>query len=86
MFAPQQRLWFAVAMIAALALLALSAARPTSGAGSEARYVVQPGDTLWDIASGRYAGDPREAIWEIKERNGLRTSALRPGAVLVLPP
>jgi nucleoid-associated protein YgaU len=72
--------------IVVLTGFALSAARPTEGAGLEVRYVVQPGDTLWAIAAERYAGDPREAIWEIKERNGLETSALSPGAVLFLPP
>jgi nucleoid-associated protein YgaU len=73
-----------VVVAAALVLVALSAARPTGGAGQEARYVVQPGDTLWALATARYAGDPREAIWEIKQRNGLETSALSPGTVLVL--
>jgi nucleoid-associated protein YgaU len=84
MFVPRALVLLGV--IVALAALALSAARPTSGSGSESRYVVQPGDTLWALASERYGGDPREAIWEIKERNGLASSALTPGTVLVLPP
>ena len=74
-----------VIILVALIALALFMARPTQSAGSDERYVVQPGDTLWELATERYAGDPREAIWRIKERNGLRTSALTPGAVLVLP-
>jgi nucleoid-associated protein YgaU len=74
-----------LALVAVLGFLALSAARPTSGAGAETRYVVQPGDTLWEIASTRYGGDPREAVWRIRERNGLPTSTIAPGTVLRLP-
>ena len=72
-------------ILVALIAVALFFARPTSSAGPEERYVVQPGDTLWELATERYAGDPREAIWRIKERNGLRMSSLTPGTVLVLP-
>jgi nucleoid-associated protein YgaU len=86
MFARWQRIGWVVALIAALALVALSAARPTSGAGSETRYVVQPGDTLWALATERYGGDPRQAIWEIKKRNELPVSTLVPGQVLYMPP
>jgi nucleoid-associated protein YgaU len=78
-----------VVLVLALALavaLALAAARPTTGAGHETRYVVRPGDTLWEIATARYAGDPREAIWRIQRRNGLESAALSPGQVLALPP
>ena len=78
--------WIALLLIAAVAgFFALSAARPTIGAGPEATYVVQPGDTLWAIVSSRYAGDPREAVWEIKHANGLESSSLAPGTVLRLP-
>ena len=79
------RIHITVLVVVALAFIALSAARPTSGAGVETSYRVEPGDTLWAIAAGRYAGDPREAVWKIKDRNGLATSALTPGTVLVLP-
>jgi nucleoid-associated protein YgaU len=65
---------------------ALSSAHPTSGAAPERRYVVRPGDTLWAIAATRYAGDPREAVWRIRDRNGLESALLRPGQVLVMPP
>ena len=75
-----------VLFVLAFAALALSAARPSSGGAEETRYVVRPGDTLWEIAVVRYDGDPREAIWRIKERNGLRRSDLTPGMVLALPP
>ena len=74
-----------VALVAVAGFFALSAARPTSGAGPETTYRVHPGDTLWAIASARYAGDPREAIWRIKDVNGLESSSLSPGTVLRLP-
>jgi hypothetical protein len=46
---------------------------------------VQPGDTLWVLATTRYEGDPRKALWRIQERNGLTSPMLRPGEVIVLP-
>jgi nucleoid-associated protein YgaU len=68
-----------------LLLVALGAARPTSGAAPETRYVVRAGDTLWAIAESHYDGDPREAVWRIEQRNHLRGTAIRPGQKLVLP-
>jgi hypothetical protein len=62
-------------------------ARPSSGSGTrEPRvYVVRPHDTLWSIASHRYGGDPREAVWNVQQRNGLPTTTLRVGQRLVMP-
>lgn len=60
-------------------------ARPSEGAGHERVYVVRPADTLWGIASANYGGDPREAVWRLRERNGLDGTLLRPGQRLVLP-
>ena len=59
--------------------------RPSEGAGREQVYVVRPTDTLWSIAAARYAGDPRAAVWEIQQRNGLDSTLLVPGQRLVLP-
>ena len=75
-------------MVALLILLgaSLAVARPSSGSTTGTRYVVQPGDTLWQIARERYGGDPRAGVWRIQSRNGLGGSALVPGTVLVLPP
>ncbi len=74
------------AVLLALLPAALGAARPSSGAASEARYVVRPGDTLWEIAAARYPGaDPRESVWRIQQRNALDGASLRVGDVLVLP-
>jgi len=69
-----------------LAALAVGlAARSSHGAGPERRYVVKPTDTLWAIASRTYAGDVREGVWKLEQRNHLASATLRPGQVLVLP-
>ena len=59
-------------------------ARSSDASGPEGRYVVQPYDTLWSIAARRYA-DPREGVWEIRERNGLEGTLIVPGQALVVP-
>jgi LysM repeat protein len=75
-----------ILLIAALALIAWAAlARASHGAGPEQRYVVEPGDTLWTIATTHYAGDPRDAIYRIDRRNHLGGSVIVPGQRLVLP-
>jgi LysM repeat protein len=61
------------------------AARPSGSAGKRVSYVVQPTDTLWTIAAKNYAGDPREGIWKLQERNHLHGTTLVPGQRLVLP-
>jgi LysM repeat protein len=76
----------AVVVAVAIALAWAMLARPSVGAGPEQSYVVEPTDTLWSIAVRRYAGDTREAVWRIRERNGLEGTLLRPGQRLVLPP
>ena len=73
-------------IVAVVATLAVGfAARSSHGAGPERTYVVRPADTLWSIAARSYAGDPREGVWEIEQRNHLATDTLRPGQKLVLP-
>ena len=48
--------------------------------------VVQPGDTLWSIASALHDdGDVRALIDEIQELNGLEGVDLQPGQLLLLP-
>lgn len=59
--------------------------RTVDGAGQAQVYLVQPGDTLWSIASARYAGDPREGIWKLQRRNHLAGATISPGQRLVLP-
>ncbi len=83
MFATRSHLTLALIVLLAIALLVV--ARPGESAGADERYVVQPGDTLWAIATAEYGGDPREAIWRIQQRNDLAGGALVPGDVLALP-
>ena len=81
MFAPSLLL-----LASALAGLVVALGGPSEGSphgGSP--YVVKPGDTLWELAVERYDGDPREAVWRIRERNRLASSALAPGTELSLP-
>lgn len=59
--------------------------RTVDGAGRAQSYVVQPGDTLWSIAAARYAGDTREGIWKLQQRNHLADATITPGERLVLP-
>jgi len=60
-------------------------ARTSHGAGPERSYVVRPADTLWSIAAHAYAGDTREGVWRLEQRNHLRSATLVPGQKLVLP-
>ena len=72
-------------LLVAAALVVGMVAHTSHGAGPERVYVVKPSDTLWSIAVHRYAGDPREAVWQLQQRNHLRSATLTPGEKLVLP-
>jgi LysM repeat protein len=72
-------------LLLAISLLVGILARPSGGAGKPVRYVVKPTDTLWSIATRHYAGDPREGIWKLQQRNHLQGTTLVPGQRLVLP-
>jgi LysM repeat protein len=72
-------------LLLALSLVVGIVARPSGSAGRPAFYVVQPADTLWSIATRHYAGDPREGIWKLQDRNRLRSTTIVPGQRLVLP-
>jgi nucleoid-associated protein YgaU len=60
-------------------------ARSSDAGGPQQHYRVRGGDTLWAIAVAHYAGDPREAVWRIEQRNHLNGGAIAPGQVLALP-
>jgi LysM repeat protein len=72
-------------MLVVTALAVGIVARTSHGAGTERTYVVRPADTLWSIAAHAYTGDTREGVWELEQRNHLRSATLRPGQKLVLP-
>ena len=75
-----------VVVIVSLLVVAVAwGARQSNGAGEKQVYVVRAGDTLWSIAASHYAGDPREAVWRLQDRNHLAGTILRPGEQLVLP-
>jgi nucleoid-associated protein YgaU len=74
-----------VVIIALLTVAVAWGARTSDGAGGEHAYVVRAGDTLWTIAAAHYAGDVREGIWEMQDRNHLAGTVIRPGQRLVLP-
>jgi nucleoid-associated protein YgaU len=82
----ERQAWWLIVALMVFVPVALGVARPTAGAGAETRYLVRPGDTLWEIADRRYDGDPREGVWRIRDRNGLGSPTIAPGTVLVLPP
>ena len=73
------------AIIAAALLFASVIAHGSNGSGSPQHYRVRAADTLWSIAARHYAGDPREGVWKLEQRNHLSHSTLRPGQTLVLP-
>jgi hypothetical protein len=83
----------ATAVLFALGLVGSQASAAASGGTSNrgqgvpaASVVVQPGDTLWSIAT-RVAPrtDPRVTVQRIIDRNGLPDAAVEAGQVLVLP-
>lgn len=52
------------------------------------KYIVQQGDTIWDIACSMIndkKDDPREYICAIQKMNNFSDSVINPGDVLLLP-
>ena len=74
-----------VAIVCALALLLLVLPGASSGAHGQREHVVQPGETLWAIASAEYGGDAQSHIEAIADASGLESSLIVPGQKLVLP-
>jgi LysM repeat protein len=60
-------------------------ARDTGAGPNPRHHTVRPGETLWSIAVGSYAGDPREGVWKLQRRNDLASTTIVPGQRLVLP-
>jgi LysM repeat protein len=74
-----------VVIFAFLTLAVAWGARQSDGAGHRQTYVVRAGDTLWAIAAAHYAGDPREGVYRLEQRNHLAGALVHPGQHLVLP-
>lgn len=76
-----------VLTVGALLLLFQGEAASTPGQMDMTVVVVQPGDTLWEIAD-RFApesADLRVVVRELVTLNGLQSKVLRPGQVLQVP-
>jgi LysM domain-containing protein len=74
-----------VVIVGLLTVAVAYSARSSHSAGREQAYLVRGGDTLWSIAASHYAGDPRQAVWRLQDRNHLAGTLVRPGQRLVLP-
>ena len=83
-----------VVLVAALAWLAGTTRAEAAGSGSPASavyhslrsVVVQPGESLWTIATqADPAGDPRTVMQEIVDINALHGTSVQPGQRLWLP-
>ena len=82
------RLLVLLVMISVLSLLLLaSAVQATSTLRSTEEYRVTSGDRLWDIAAEvtEPGEDVRDTLGAIKRMNGLESSLLQPGQVLIVP-
>jgi nucleoid-associated protein YgaU len=75
-------------VIAAAGLVSVGLSRAVLGEGQpvDATVVVQPGDTLWAIASAHYpTDDVRVRVDEIERLNGLNSPKIEVGDTLHLP-
>jgi Tfp pilus assembly protein FimV len=81
------RLMAVLVAVAMVFLLIGGAAEAESPPEPTARYVVEPGDTLWAIAQGvvEPGEDVRVMVAMIKELSGIVDSRIVPGQVLHLP-
>lgn len=75
----------AAMFVALLVSLGLAVAAHSSSSG-DTTVVVQPGDTLWSIASQRYPSDDvRARVQDIERANDLHSPLIEAGETLRLP-
>ena len=82
------RLRKSAVLAGAVLALSLGLAKVAEGGaqGGYATVTVEPGDTLWAIASDRYPGsDVRAKVWQIEQVNHLSGKALQPGEMIEVP-
>lgn len=71
---------------AALMAPARAADAQLAGPGATVTVTVQPGDSLWTIASDRVPGqDPRVTISQIRELNDMAGARVLPGEQILVP-
>jgi hypothetical protein len=78
----------ALLLALAFAVAGRSSSAAAAGTAPTTRHaVVQPGQTLWSIAAAALPElDPREAVQQISDLNGIAAGAsLTPGQAVVLP-
>lgn len=82
-------LWLLCAGALATVALVLALAAPASQASGTSQptvVVVQPGDTLWSVASRHLPGrDPYLAVDQIRHLNDLPDHVIHPGQELLVP-
>ena len=82
------RLRNSAVLAGAVLALSLGLAKVAEGGaqGASATVTVQPGDTLWAIASARYPdSDVRARVWQIEQLNHLSGKPLQPGETIQVP-
>ena len=78
--------WGVVLIAAVCISVGLSKVALGDAGAVQAVVVVQPGDTLWGIASARYpADDVRVRVDQIERLNGLQSPQIEVGETLRLP-
>lgn len=76
-----------VILVGALLLLFQEEAESSTEPRVVTAVVVQPGETLWEIADRFWpeSADLRVVVGELVELNGLKSKVLKPGQVLQVP-
>lgn len=77
-----------VAATAGVLLVGGHIAAAEGSRGAATAYTIQPGDTVWEIASRELGpqADARPLVDSILELNDLDPGALAPGRTLLIPP
>ncbi|MBV8300330.1 MAG: LysM peptidoglycan-binding domain-containing protein [Candidatus Dormibacteraeota bacterium] len=74
------------ALLAGAGTVVLAGVAYGGGSAPQHRVTVQAGQTLWGIADAHYSGsDVEQRVADIETANHLRTAAISPGEILILP-